>query len=90
MTIYCATCGNRIGRNGLKRPEPICGKCLLTPWEIRQRELRGCLTLATDGGAEAVRRIREQEQRDAAEAAQQRFERTSSTVHRSRFSVVKQ
>ncbi len=87
MSRYCAECGNRVGRNGLTRPTPICGKCLMTPYEIRHRELQGCFSPVA--WADAARLVREQEEKDAAVAEQQRFERTSSTVHRSRFCVVK-
>lgn len=83
--VRCRECRNVVRSNGMLQPEPLCGKCLTTPYEIRQREIHGCLSLAF---------ILTPEEKDLELKRQEKnkhrkyMNARSSTVHRNLFTIV--
>lgn len=46
--VRCEECKGRVGGKGLLRakgyPENLCYRCWTTPYEIRKREINGCMS----------------------------------------------
>lgn len=73
--MKCYECRNPVRRNGYRG---LCGKCLTTPYEIRQRQIHGCLSLCFIGELPAQR----------AKARQRAMALAAPETHRKRFYVV--
>ena len=80
--VKCSECRNPVRSNGSLEPEPLCGKCLITPVEIRNRQIYGCISISMMPTPEQLEARKRKERADAMGHA-------TAKVHRSRFALVK-